>query len=116
MPEYSKALGDSVKRARGKLKLTQSEVASIAEVDVRTVLNIENYKGNPKFEVLCSIIRVLNLDTQEIFYPEMARESAPLTYLQQIIGGCTDDEAEMLIQIVTSVLSTLRDKNSKKVE
>lgn len=116
MTEYSKALGDSVKRARGKLKLTQSEVASIAEVDVRTVLNIENYKGNPKFEVLCSIIRVLNLDTQEIFYPEIGRESAPLTYLQQIIGGCTDEEAEMLIQIVTSVLSALRDKNSQKVE
>ena len=96
--------------------MTQSEVASIAEVDVRTVLNIENYKGNPKFEVLCSIIRTLNLDTQEIFYPEMGRESAPLTYLQQIIGGCTDEEAEMLIQIVTSVLSALRDKNSKKVE
>ena len=101
MTEYSKALGDSVKRARGKLKLTQSEVASIAEVDVRTVLNIENYKGNPKFEVLCSIIRTLNLDTQEIFYPEI---------------GCTDEEAEMLIQIVTSVLSALRDKNSQKVE
>ena len=50
MTEYFKALGNSVKRARGKLKLTQSEVASLAEVDVRTVLNIENYKGNPKFE------------------------------------------------------------------
>lgn len=48
MSEYSKALGDCVKRARGKLKLTQSEVAAKAEVDVRTVLNIENYKGNPK--------------------------------------------------------------------
>ena len=46
----------------------------------------------------------------------MGRESAPLTYLQQIIGGCTDEEAEMLIQIVTSVLSALRDKNFQKVE
>ena len=96
MSEYSKSLGDSVKRARGKMKLTQHEVAEKAEVDVRTVLNIENYKGNPKFEVLCSIIRTLNLDTQEIFYPEMSRESAPLTYLQQIIGGCSNEEAEML--------------------
>ena len=77
LTEYSKALGDSVKRARGKLKLTQSEVASIAEVDVRTVLNIENYKGNPKFEVLCSIIRTLNLDTQEIFYPEIGSAYIP---------------------------------------
>ena len=84
MNEYSKSLGDSVKRARGKMKLTQHEVAAKAEVDVRTVLNIENYKGNPKFEALCSIIRTLNLDTQEIFYPEMSRKSAPLTYLAKI--------------------------------
>ena len=116
MTEYLKALGDSVKRARGKLKLTQSEVASLAEVDVRTVLNIENYKGNPKFEVLCSIVRALNLETQEIFYPEMSRQSAPLTYLQQIIGECTDEEAEMLIQIVTAILTTLRSNNFQKVE
>lgn len=116
MSEYSKALGDCVKRARGKLKLTQSEVAAKAEVDVRTVLNIENYKGNPKFEVLCAIIRALNLDTQEIFYPEMQRESASLNYLQQISSSCNDEEAEMLIPIVTSVLAALRDKNSQKVE
>ena len=94
----------------------KSEVASLAEVDVRTVLNIENYKGNPKFEVLCSIVRALNLETQEIFYPEMSRQSAPLTYLQQIIGECTDEEAEMLIQIVTAILTTLRSNNFQKVE
>ena len=116
MSEYSKALGDSVKRARGKMKLSQSEVAAKAEVDVRKVLNIENYKGNPKFDVLCRIIRTLNLDTQKIFFPEIERESASLTYLQQLIGNCTDEEAQMLIQIITPVLATLRDKNSKIVE
>ena len=116
MSEYSKFLGDSVKRARGKSKLTQSEVAAKAEVDVRTVLNIENYKGNPKFDVLCSIIRALNLDTQELFYPEMSRESASLNYLRQIVSGCSDEEAETLIPIVTSVLAVLRDRNSSKSE
>lgn len=100
----------------GRIFVQKSEVASLAEVDVRTVLNIENYKGNPKFEVLCSIVRALNLETQEIFYPEMSRQSAPLTYLQQIIGECTDEEAEMLIQIVTAILTTLRSNNFQKVE
>ena len=49
MHDYSRPLGDAVKRARGKLNLTQNEVADLADVDVRTVLNIENYKGNPFF-------------------------------------------------------------------
>ena len=56
MQEYSRSLGDVIKRARGKLGLTQNEVADAADIDVRTVLNIENYKGNPKMEVLYKII------------------------------------------------------------
>jgi len=116
MSEYTKSLGDVVKRARGKSKLTQSEVAAQAEVDVRTILNIENYKGNPKFDVLCSIIRTLNLNTQEIFYPETSRESAPLNYLKQIISGCSDKEAEALIPIVTSVLTVLRENTPQIIE
>jgi DNA-binding XRE family transcriptional regulator len=47
MHEYSRPLGDAIKRSRGKLGLTQSEVADKVDIDVHTVLNIENYKGNP---------------------------------------------------------------------
>lgn len=78
MPEYSRPLGDAVKRARGKLGLTQSEVADAANIDVRTVLNIENYKGNPKLEVLYPLVRVLKIDSREIFNPEISREMPAL--------------------------------------
>lgn len=43
MHDYSHPLGDAVKRARGKLGLTQNEVADIADVDVRTVLNMRDF-------------------------------------------------------------------------
>lgn len=82
MSDYAHTLGDAVKRARGKSGLTQSEVADAANVDVRTVLNIENYKGNPKMEVLYPLIRVLKIDTKEVFYPEMQRESPALSQLR----------------------------------
>lgn len=52
MKEYSRSLGDAVKRARSASGLTQREVAEKMDKDVRTVLNIENYKGNPKLKVL----------------------------------------------------------------
>ena len=59
MQEYSRSLADAVKRARAELGLTQNQVANIAEIDERTVLNIENYKGNPKLEVLYPLVRAL---------------------------------------------------------
>lgn len=67
MSEYAQSLGDAVRRARGKLNLTQGEVAAQANMDSRTILNIENYKGNPKLEILYPLIRTLHLDPQEIF-------------------------------------------------
>lgn len=47
MSDYTYTLGDAVKRARGKSSLTQSEVADVTNIDIQTVLNIENYKSNP---------------------------------------------------------------------
>ena len=65
MLEYSKPLGDVVKAARKRMDLTQNEVANSIDVDVRTVMNIENYKGNPKLEVLYPLIRSLNVNVNE---------------------------------------------------
>ena len=110
MTEYSKALGDSVKRARGKLKLTQSEVASIAEVDVRTVLNIENYKGNPKMQKLFLLIRSLHIDPNIVFYPEKSASSTEPERIKALLEQCSDEELSKMIPIIESVIRTIGSK------
>lgn len=112
MPDYSRSLGDAVKRARGDLGLTQQEVADAADIDVRTVLNIENYKGNPKLEVLYPLIRVLKLDAKEIFYPELQRESPALRQLRFLVEECSEEEAETIIPILRTVLDALHSKET----
>ena len=52
MRDFPLPLGNELKRTREKLKLSQHEVANAASIDTRTVLDIENYRGNPKLEVL----------------------------------------------------------------
>ena len=116
MPDYSNALGDAVRRARMKLDLTQSEVAESIDVDVRTVLNIENSKGNPKMEVLYPLVRALKIDAKEIFYPEMQRESPAISQLRLLIEDCSEKEAAAMIPVLKSVLAALRDKNAITIE
>ena len=116
MQEYSRPLGDAVKRARGKLGLTQNEVADAADIDVRTVLNIENYKGNPKMEVLYPLVRALKIDAREIFNPEISRESPSICQLRLLIEECSEEEAAAIIPVFQSVLSALRDKNATPIE
>ena len=116
MHEYSRPLGDAVKRARGKSGLTQNEVADMADVDVRTVLNIENYKGNPKMEVLYPLVRALKIDAREIFNPEIRRETPALRQLHVMIEECSEEEAAAIIPVFQSVLTALRDKNALPIE
>ena len=49
-------LGKAIKQARLERGLTQSDVAERIDVDVRTVLKIENQKGNPKMDTRKHII------------------------------------------------------------
>jgi len=115
MPEYSKPLGDVVKSARKRMDLTQNEVADSIDVDARTIINIENYKGNPKLEVLYPLIRSLKIDAREIFYPEMQRESPALRQLRLLVEDCSEDEAATIIPVLQSVISALRDKNATPI-
>lgn len=116
MHEYSRPLGDAIKRARGKLGLTQNEVADKADIDVRTVLNIENYKRNPKMEVLYPLVRALKIDAREIFNPEMQRETPALRQLRLLIEDCSEEEAAAIIPVFKAVLTALRDKNATPIK
>ena len=110
MKDYSRSLGDAVKRARGASGLTQREVADKMDKDGRTVLNIENYKGNPKLEVLYPLVRALNMDSREIFYPNMQRESPALRQLRLLVEDCSEEEAIAMIPVFQSVLHAIRSK------
>ena len=61
MQDIKQNLADAVREARTKLGLSQEQLAEILGFDSRTILNIENGRGNPKFENLCALIRYLNL-------------------------------------------------------
>lgn len=116
MSEYSRPLGDAIKRARGRLDLTKGEVADKIDVDVRTILNIENYKGNPKMEVLFPLVRALRIDAREIFNPEMQRESPAIRQLRLLIEECSESEAAAIIPVFEAVLNALRDQNATPIE
>lgn len=110
MKEFSRLLGDSVKKARKELGLTQIQVADQVNADVRTIMNIENYKGNPKMEILFPLIRVLKIDPREIFNPEQYQDSPTTQKLFFLIDECEDQEIDLLIPVIKAVLAALRSK------
>ena len=61
MHDYVKNLAKVVRAAREEAHLSQAALAEQIGCDERTILNIENDRGNPKFEVLCQIIVYLRI-------------------------------------------------------
>lgn len=116
MSEYSRPLGDTVKKARKKMGLTQNQVASIIGADERTIMNIETYKANTTMEVLYPLIRTLHIDARDIFNPEIRKDAPSHHQLRVLIDSCSEEEAETLISVCEAVLSGLRAQNSIKIE
>ena len=115
MSEYARSLGNAVKAARSGFGLTQNEVANAINIDTRTVLNIENYKGNPKMEILYPLVRTLKIDPRDIFYPESTQANPSLQQLRMLIEGCNEQEAAALIPVLNAVISVIRSKNAIEI-
>lgn len=116
MAEYSRPLGDTVKKARKRMGLTQYQTAALIDADERTIMNIETYKANTTMEVLYPLIRVLHIDSRDIFNPEIHKESPAHFELRTLTDGCSEEEAETLLSVCQAVLSGLRAPNGVKVK
>lgn len=116
MSELSRMLGDVFKAARGKTGLSQQEVGRAAGVDNRTVLNIENYRGNPLFSNLYPLVRFYKIDPRILFYPEMQQDSPAISQLRALINDCNEDEATAIYPVVQSAINMLRNNDTRNVE
>lgn len=116
MPEYSRHLGECIKKARIDMGLTQSEVADRIDVDVRTIINIENHRGNPKMEVLYPLVRTLQIDPWELYYPELKNKGNAFRQMQIILAECNEQEIDSLLPVFRAVLSVVRANDTSIIE
>ena len=61
MDQSVSVLGHVVKATRKRKNLSQEALAEKLGVCKRTIMDIEKNTGNPKFELLCMLVRELDL-------------------------------------------------------
>lgn len=110
MPNYEKPLGDAVRKARVMLGLTQRSLAEKLGVDERTILNIENYHGNPEMKNFFPLVRMLNIDPWEIFYPELEQGNPSFRQLRIELKECSDAEIAALLPVMQAALTIVKNK------
>ena len=105
--DFSRPLGDCIRKARLSAGLTQDQLAEQIETTQRTILNIENYQSNPQMTTLYPLIRALNIDPRSIFYPEQP-EYGSQPRIEMLFSTCTDAEIEAIIPIGKAAIQALR--------
>lgn len=109
MNQTRKALGDIVRRTRKRKHLSQEALAERIGVCKRTIIDIEKNTGNPKFEILCLLVRELDLPLYEVFYPEMAEDLEIKNVLRKELSDCSDYEMRVILSVVRSLRGVLEE-------
>ena len=115
MLDFTRPLGDTVRKARTEQDFTQASIAERIDIDSRTIINIEKYKGNPTLEILYPLIRALNIDPWDIFYPEMKHDESALRQIDLFLRNCSEEELNLLLPICQTVVETLRSKDTQPI-
>ena len=55
-------LGETIKKRRKELKITQPHLAELAKVSTNTLYKLERGQGNPSLDVLNKLAEVLGLE------------------------------------------------------
>ena len=67
-------------------------------------MDIEKSTGNPKFELLCLLVRELDLPLYQVFYPEIAESSEIKNVLIKELSDCSEYEMKVIMSVVKSLL------------
>ncbi len=105
-------IGVILKAARENKRMTQTALAKAIGVSSRTIMDIENDKRLPTFDVLTDIIHALGLPSDYIFWPEQtAYEPEDEQLLRALRAICVRDKRVFMDIAWTYVQSVNSDDN-----
>ncbi len=108
MNQSVNALGNAVRSTRKSKNLSQEALAERVGICKRTIIDIEKNTGNPKFEILCMLVRELDLPLYQVFYPEMSENLEAKNALLKELSDCSDYEMKIILSVVKSLRYTLK--------
>ena len=110
MNQRISTLGNVVRETRKNKKLSQEALAERIGVCKRTIIDIENNTGNPKFEILYLLVRELGLPLNQIFYPEVEENFELKNICMHEIENCSENEMKIILSVVKSLRYALENE------
>ncbi|MCL2026692.1 MAG: helix-turn-helix domain-containing protein [Leptospirales bacterium] len=107
-------MGGIIRAAREAKGMTQAALSQKTNIATRTIMDIENDKRHPTYEVFFKIVRALELSADHIFWPEKTEYTPEQEQLIKAISSCSERDYTVFMEIAWAfVRATKSDDNSK---
>ncbi len=100
-----KLLGDAVKEERLRRNLSQNALAEMVHVSLRTISDIENYNGNPRFENLCLLVSFLNLPIETVMKGKAETMDSTMKQIIAELEQCPDEIKRLALGTLRGLIS-----------
>lgn len=102
-----KLLRDAVKKERLRRNLSQNALAEMVHVSLRTISDIENYNGNPRFENLYLLASYLNLSIDAVFNGENEPMDSTMKQIIAELNQCSNETKRLALGTLRGLLSAV---------
>ena len=105
MKNANGAFGRIVKEARVAQGLTREEFSERIGKSPRYIAAMENEGQTPSYETLCTVINVLGIDPNVIFYPDVPGTSEEFDRVMRLVKQCNEYELSIVAATVEAILT-----------
>jgi len=99
------ALGAAIKAARLTKRITQEQLAELADITPTHEKHIESGHRLPSVEVLFAIAQALDLSLDNIVFPEQEATSGRVKEIQVMLSQCDERELQVLLDVARSLVA-----------
>lgn len=112
MYQLKRTLGEIIRETRKSKKMSQEILAERVGVCKRTIIDVEKDTANPKFELLCVLVRELDLPLEQIFYQDVAVDLDWKEKFMQEVKDCPEEELQFILTAVKGLRKAWEEKEN----
>jgi DNA-binding XRE family transcriptional regulator len=105
-------MGGIIKAAREAKGMTQAAFSQKVGIVPRTIMDIENDKRHPTYEVFFKILRVLELSADQIFWPEKMQYTPEQEQLIRAVSSCSERDKAIFMETAWAFVRAAGNENN----
>ena len=109
---YFETVGKRVREGRKDRRMTQTQLAEVANLSTEYLSEIENNRKQVSLIALVEISKCPGYSLDELLYGDCRRKDADLYVVSQVLKGCSEFERAVILKGIRSLKQILKENGN----